>query len=346
MSAMSEPGTCTEREITEPVALCAPDGRLSPDAIGWARQPLIDGSLPGRWGRRKRWDFWSVTGPDLACNITVADVDYLGLVDVWFRDLRDGAEATKVAVRPFGAPAELAPVAGRSSVVHRGRLFVSIVDDPEGTELQVRFATKQGPFALDVVVHRPAEHESLTVVIPWSDTRYQLTTKDVSRPATGIVRWGDRTFRLNDDGRSHGTLDLGRGRWPYRTTWNWGAAAGRVGERRVGLQLGGKWTDGTGMTENALVVDGRLSKLSEELVWEYDTSDWLRPWRVRTPRSERLDLTFTPSFDKAGHLNAGVAASRTDQCFGTYSGRIVPDDGAALEVQDLFGWAEECTWRW
>ena len=100
------------------------------------------------------------------------------------------------------------------------------------------------------------------------------------------------------------------------------------------------------MTENALVVDGRLSKLSEELVWEYDTADWLRPWRVRTPQSDRVDLTFAPSFDKVGRLNAGIAASRTDQCFGTWSGRIVPDDGGALTVQDLFGWAEECTWRW
>jgi hypothetical protein len=336
----------SERELTAPVALCTADGGLAPDAVGWARQPLIDCELPGRWGRRKRWDFWNLLGPSFACNITCADVDYLGLVDVWFRDRRSGAELSKGAPRPFGSRVALAPRAGESAIVHRGKLFVSIVDEPEGTELIVRCDTDRGPFDLEVVVRTPEGHESLTVVIPWSDRRYQCTTKDLARPATGRVRWGEHVHELRDDGRSWGTLDFGRGRWPYRTTWNWGAGMGLVDGRRVGIQVGGKWTDGTGMTENSLVVDGRLSKVSEDLVWEYDPADWLRPWHVRTPRSDRVALVFTPEFDKRGRLNAGVASSRTDQCFGSWSGRVVTDEGEAITVEGLQGWAEECTWRW
>lgn len=343
---VGEAGACTERELLEPVALCRPDGTISPDAIGWGRQPLIDCGLPGRWGRRKRWDFWNLLGPTFACNITCADVDYLGLVDVWFRDLRSGRELTKVVPRPIGRRVDLAPRAGESAVAHSGALSLSIVDDPDGTRMRIRTTVDKVPFELDVVVTRPEGHESLTVVIPWSERRYQCTTKDVARPAVGTIRWGDHRFELADDGRSWGTLDYGRGRWPYRTTWNWGAGAGMVGDRRVGIQVGGKWTDGTGMTENSLVVDGRLSKLSEDLVWEYDPGDWLRPWHVSTRASDRLALVFTPDFDKRGRLQAGVAASRTDQCFGRWSGRIVPDDGPPILVADLQGWAEECSWRW
>ena len=335
-----------ERELAAPVALCTVDGGLAPGAVGWARQPLIDCELPGRWGRRKRWDFWNLLGPSFACNITCADVDYLGLVDVWFRDRRSGAQLSKVAPRPFGSRVALAPRAGESAIVHRGKLFVSIVDEPEGTELIVRCDTDRGPFDLEVVVRKPEGHESLTVVIPWSDRRYQCTTKDLARPATGRIRWGEHVHELRDDGYSWGTLDFGRGRWPYRTTWNWGAGMGLVDGRRVGIQVGGKWTDGTGMTENSLVVDGRLSKVSEDLVWEYDPSDWLRPWHVRTPRSDRVALVFTPEFDKRGRLHAGVASSRTDQCFGSWSGRVVTDEGEAIAVDGLQGWAEECTWRW
>lgn len=342
----SSPGVCTERELTEPVTLCRADGRLDPDAVGWARRPLIDCTLPGPWGRRKRWDFWAITGPGLAMNVTEAAVDYLGLADVWFRDHATGDVATSTAPRPFDRGAPLAPRAGDAAIDrHRGRLTVRIVDEPEGTDLVVAFPTKRGPFRAEVHVARPADHESLTVVIPWSDRRFQCTTKDVARPATGTVTWGGRSWSL-DDGTSWGCLDFGRGVWPYRTTWNWGAGAGLVAGRRIGLQLGGKWTDGTGMTENALVVDGRLSKLSEELVWDYDRRDWLRPWRVRTPRSDRLDVTLVPFHDKVSRLNVGVAASAVDQCFGTWSGRIVPDDGAPIEVDGLAGWAEEATWRW
>src|SRR5690606_30106886 len=190
-----------------------------------------------------------------------------------------------------------------------GRLRLRIADDPDATTLALSFSTKRGRFDAEVRVLRPEGHEPLTVVIPWSDKRFQCTTKDVARPAEGWINWGTRSYELAADGSSWGCLDFGRGKWPYRTTWNWGAGAGIVHGRTIGLQVGGKWTDGTGMTENALVVDGRLSKLSEELIWEYDRGDWLAPWHIRTPESDRLDLTFTPIHDKVGRLNAGFAES-------------------------------------
>jgi hypothetical protein len=114
----------------------------------------------------------------------------------------------------------------------------------------------------------------------------------------------------------------------------------------VGLQLGGKWTEGTGFTENALCVDGRLTKVSEELVWTYDPGDWLRPWRIETPASDQVRLTFRPVHDKVSRLELGLASSRVHQCFGTYEGTIPSDGGPAIEVDGLFGWAEEARWRW
>lgn len=336
-----------ERELLEPAVLCRADGTLNADAVGWARRPLLDCTLHRSWGRRKRWDFWALTGPGFAMNLTYADVDYLGLADVWFRDLDAGAQCTATSPAPLARGFALQPRAGEADVDHGGRrLQLRIVDEADATRIVVRFPTDGGPFAADVVVTRPPGHESLTVVIPWSARRFQCTTKDVGRPAEGRITWGDRAYELGADGSSWGCLDFGRGKWPYRTTWNWGAAAGVAGRRRVGLQLGGRWTDGTGMTENALVVDGLLSKLSEDLEWTYDRDDWLAPWRVRTPSSDRLDVTFTPVHDKVSRLQAGIAASAVDQCFGTYAGRIVPDHGGPLEIADLFGWAEEATWRW
>jgi len=118
------------------------------------------------------------------------------------------------------------------------------------------------------------------------------------------------------------------------------------GGRTVGLQLGGKWTAGTGMTENALCVDGRLSKLSEELVWDYDRDDWMRPWRITTPASSRVDLAFTPIYDKRSRLALGIASSQVHQCFGLYSGTVVTEGDQLVTIENLFGWAEEARWRW
>jgi len=229
---------------------------------------------------------------------------------------------------------------GASSMSFDGRgLRLAMVEEAAGTRLTASFAG----FDCDVLFARPDGHESLSVVIPWSDRRFQCTTKDNTRPATGAVRWDGDEWAF--DG-AYACLDFGRGKWPYRTLWNWGSASGAPGGRTLGLQLGGKWTAGTGMTENALCVDGRLSKLSEELVWEYDRTDWMRPWRVSTPISSRVDLTFTPLYDKRSRLQLGVAESEVHQCFGRYTGTVVADDGETIGVDGLFGWAEEARWRW
>ena len=57
----------------------------------------------------------------------------------------------------------------------------------------------------------------------------------------------------------------------------------RDGASVLGLQLGGKWTVGTGFTENGVLLDGVLTKLGSELVWDYDWDEPLAPWRITDP---------------------------------------------------------------
>lgn len=141
---------------------------------------------------------------------------------------------------------------------------------------------------------------------------------------------------------------MGRGRWPYRTRWNGGGGAGRAGEDGpvVGLQLGGRWTEGTGFTENGVLVDGRLSKLGSELRWDYDWEHPLRPWRVEDPE-RRLRLQLAPRYDKHSRIELGVLGRETYQVFGTWSGSFRPDDGGEpIVFEGLQGFAEESRSRW
>lgn len=125
--------------------------------------------------------------------------------------------------------------------------------------------------------------------------------------------------------------------------WNWGAGSGRTDGRVVGLQVGGKWTDGTGATENALLVDGHLTKISVELDWRYDEDAWLAPWRVT---GEGVDLTFAPFHLKRSVIDLKVFASRTHQCFGHWAGRVRDDAGDWVRLEGLVGWAEDVRNRW
>ncbi|MDL9978880.1 DUF2804 domain-containing protein [Microbacterium candidum] len=205
-----------------------------------------------------------------------------------------------------------------------------------GASRTTRLRAEIADASFDITVTRPAGHECLAVVVPWSDTRYQYTVKDVALPASGTVTV-DGTVH---DVTGWATLDHGRGRWPYDVSWNWGAGAGISDGRTIGIQVGGQWTDGTGSTENGIVIDGRLHKIHDELRWTYDIANWRKPWRIS---GGGLDASFTPFYDKRSATNLGVVSSRTDQCFGVWSGRFEP---AGVEFDGIEGFAEDVHNRW
>lgn len=340
-----------EHEITEPVDLCLPGGRrLAPAARGWSRRPLHTANLRGRRFRTKRWDYWAVLSDDVALAVTYGDVGYLGVATMWWVDLRSGAEGGREAPAPLGRGMHLPDRPGSAPLRHRSRrLDLDLVDDDEGTTLQARWDEGDGrPGALDVRVELPPGHESLNVVIPWSDTLFQYTSKHQARPAHGTLRVGDDVHRLGEEGSpAWGVLDVGRGRWPYATRWNWGGGAGTAtdGATTVGLQFGGKWTEGTGHTENGVVVDGHLTKIGEELEWDYDWDAPLRPWRVRHPDGS-LEVTLTPRHDRHTKVQALVLATEVHQVFGAWTGHVTTDDGTQVRVEGIPGFAEESRSRW
>ena len=344
---MDDPGRCTERELTEPVDLCTPNGALHAAAVGWSRTPLHRCNLSAHPLRKKRWDYWCVTSATHLLSLTYTDLDYVGLASAWVLvyETRRVVEAQALVplARGFAQPERVA--GGDIRFEHRS-LSLAIREEPDATRLEVAFAGSGVPVVADVRVAKPAGHESLSVVVPWSATRFQYTSKHNTRPATGAVAIGGERLAFGAHNGAFGCLDYGRGLWPYRSVWNWASASGTVGARRVGLNLGGRWTDGTGSTENGLCLDGRLHKLSEDLAWEYDRADWMAPWRIRTPRSKRVDLAFRPFFHKPSRVELGVVGSELHVCFGRFEGTVVGDDGAPVEVADLVGWAEEHRARW
>ena len=341
-----------ETELTARVSLTGPDGRLNPDAVGWARTALVDTSGIGghrSFGRNKRWEYWNVTTPSHILAVTVSSLDYAAVHEVWVLDRRSrvgwGTARTVLPARAVTLPLSLGdgPVRARA----RG-LAVAIDEVAGGTRLRARAEDarcddgRHGPLSFDVVVTRPDGHECLAVVVPWSERRFQYTVKDVALPATGSVTVDGTTYEI-PAGESWAVLDHGRGRWPYDVRWNWGAGSGRSNGRTIGVQVGGRWTDGTGSTENGLLVDGRMHKISDELVWEYEPSDYLAPWRIH---GGALDLAFEPFHDKVTRTSLGVLSGSTDQCFGHYRGTFTTADGERIAFDGILGWAEDVHNRW
>lgn len=340
--------TTHEIELSEPVDLCTADGSaLNPGARGWSRRPLHRANLDGCFGINKRWDYWAVLAGDLVISAVYSDIDHFGLADVYWADLISGETGGKAILMPADA-VSLPEVPGTAPLlVDRDGLDLSLADDDRGTRLRAAWTEPDGrPARLDVLVELPAGHESLNVVIPWDDHLFNFTSKHQARPAIGELVVGDHRWAIDDCGSgAWGVLDVGRGRWPHEISWNWGGGAGRVGEHVVGLQFGAKWTEGSGFTENGLIVDGRLSKIGRELDWDYEWDEPMRPWRI-VDAGGQLDVVMTPRFDKHSHVDGGEFGSETHQVLGTWSGRLRTDDGLELTFDGLQGFAEEARQRW
>jgi hypothetical protein len=325
------------REVTEPVALCTSDGRVEPAAVGWSRQPLQRCVIPGHWGRRKRWHHWAVTTREHLVTITFADLDYLGLAAVYFLDFASGRETEKVAVRPLGWGVPLPDDGAGGEVRVRGMgLELTLAGRGGHTELRARARGLE----VDLRVTTPPGHESLNVVVPFPGSAgraFQMTSKQSALPAEGEVRALGRSFAFGAHNQAFAHLDFGRGVWPRRTIWNWAAGSGLSGGHTIGLNFGARWTDGSGVTENGVIIDGRLTKLGEVAI-RYDRRATDRPWRLG---AEDVDLTFTPFGGRRLRLELGLAAARLDLRWGRYAGRVL-----GHELESVVGWAEEFRGRW
>src|SRR5262249_30070863 len=150
------------------------------------------------------------------------------IADVYWNDLATGerggwgtavrgAEGFALPENPGTAPL----------TIDHGGLELAFTDDAHATRLYASWKERDGRVGhLDVHVALPEGHESLNVVIPWSDDTFNFTSKHQARPATGELRVGDRVWNVGDDGDAWGVLDVGRGRWPSQIVWNWGGGAG------------------------------------------------------------------------------------------------------------------------
>ncbi len=337
--------TLSRTELTNEVLLCDDRGRLNAQAVGWSRRPLHACNLLGRFPRKKKWDYWCITGDRFLFSATIAHIDYLSLGAAYFLeyDTKRFAEQAAVKVLPR-SPVMPETVEGAIRFEHgRTRLAFDCIGSRLGMSVESGSFGGQ-PLDVSLTIARPAGHESLNVVIPWSSDRFQFTSKQHCLPTEGTVRWGSEVFTFSP-GSAFACLDFGRGVWPYRTTWNWAAFSGHCGSDIVGLNMGAKWTDNTGANENGILVNGRLHKLFDDITFEYDDRDFMKPWRMTSESSGAVQLTFTPFYDRVEDTNLFFIRSRVHQMFGHYHGTLRVDD-RMIPVDGVLGWAEEHRARW
>jgi len=293
--------------------------------------------------RLKEWQHVAIAGADVMMGLALVDAHYLGNSWCWVADRGTGTfveharETAATAVRTartlwddgcsFRAGGYEARIDNRLS---QGRHHV-----------EVRIAARGGRPAIEAVLDLDADlarMQPLELVEPVAPERPLYTHKSAS-PVSGFLRVGDRRYEL-DPARDAALLDVQKTYYPYRTFWKWATFAGRAADGRlVGLNLCQNLiADDEAFNENVLWDGGRMTPLAAAR-FEFDPADTMKPWRMRTTDG-KVDLVFTPTGRRVGHINAGILLSDYQLGYGTFAGTLVLDDGSRFEVPGFPGVVE------
>ena len=335
-----------EREIYKPVELCDAKGQLNPEAIGFARKPLITSNLKGNFMRKKKWNYWCVFGEEILFSATISHLDYATVCFVYFLNYETQRFYEKTVVLPFSRKRIVADNVLETCKFKHPDMTIEFLFDQGLTRITVQihdFDSEELSAKLDI--KHPQNHESLNVVIPWNRQTFQFTGKHLCLPVTGTVNIGSQRYHF-DPIESFAVLDTGRGVWPRESSWNWAMASQRSLGKTIGLNFGGKWTDGTGMTENAFFVDGKMQKIHEDVVFQYDNTNYKAPWQISTKFSDDVNLKFTPFFERVSKSDMKLLKSEVHQLFGYYNGYVRSEDGQKLKITQLLGSIEEHYVKW
>ncbi len=343
-------------EITRPVDLCLPSGALNPAATGWTRTPLHRtnlhpaplGSRAATWSRTRRREHWTIVTDSHLIALTVNSHNYAAQHQVWVYDRQLGAatdggdEAVtdtvieQNAIVPLARQVEFPETSGSGPVRALTR-DLAIAVDPEGAVTRLRAKTPR----VRLELHVETGGESLGVVIPWTDRLFQYISKSAALPVTGRLQIDEEDIDIGEFALA--SFDNGRGRWPYATNYTSASGSGWVDGVRTGLHLGGGWSEGTGASENALITDGVVHYLPQDVTWDYDTECPIRPWLIE---GDGLWAELTPWHHGTSSTNLGIVATTTTQVCGVWHGWVQDDDGQRHSLDGIVGWAEQTSNRW
>ena len=96
------------------------------------------------------------------------------------------------------------------------------------------------------------------------------------------------------------------------------------------------------------MYDGKIHKLEEvrfEIPMKDGKEDYLAPWTF-TSNDRRFEMRFEPIMDRSARTDLRIICSDQHQVFGRFSGTVVLDDGRALRIDQLTGFAEKVRNKW
>lgn len=309
-----------------------------------------------RYFAQKQFQFVTVSGKhwvegqakDWLLAVAIADVRYVnsGFVYLFQQDQQVFAQGI---LRPLqlGCRMSLSSQQGAASL-KAGRRRWQL--EPQPTQWLVEIDC--GPLQASLVLHLadPAlssdnsattkQQPPLALCAPTGYQGFTYTEKNNALAVSGQLSFAGQALDLR---LARAGYDFSAGYMRRQTNWRWSSINTLLQQRPFGLNLAAGVNE-TGLTENALWLDGHIQHLSPAH-FQFDRYQPDSCWQISTLCGE-LSLQFQPLFCRQEKIQTGLLASNFRQYVGYYQGYIRLADGQQLALAQCLGLAEDHYAKW
>jgi hypothetical protein len=332
-------------EMSAPLSALDDLGR--PVNFGWARAPVFqyNASLIRRGAAGiTESDRYIIFSSTHLLIFEVLDGGYLGYIGISIISLKDKNRSTQYYIIPFSMGSfELPGSSETGSIrIQQKKSIVDFIVMDGGARILKIDIPKFGHHRHlrgEVVLSPPPGAESMVTHMPWrrGQKAFCLSRRSPWYVAEGVMQFGTAELVFTR-GNAWGIFDWNRGVRPRSDLRYWASACGQSGDMQVGFNVGYGSADASMGTENAFFVNGKLHKL-DQVTFHISPSSWLLPWRF-TSNDNRLEMTFNPHQERFEHNRMFFHSLKRRQVIGSFSGKVVLDDGGELLFKDITGVAE------
>ena len=336
-----------ENEITERQPVMDTYGQ--PINFGWARTPLFDYNPPFIGGTKRskitEVDRYIVFSATHMVVFEIMDGGYLGHIGVSVFSVKDHSRSTHSIDRLFSYGRFNLPLNSESGFIkmREKKTALDFVVMPSGARIikidYPRFGRHRRLRGELVLTRAFPDAQSIAAVSRWRRERYAFRYLRCSPwfIAEGVIQLGFTEIYFSQD-NAWAIYDWKRETRPKRDVRYWAAACGIADGKLIGFNIGYGSADSSAGTENAFFLDGVIHKL-DQVTFHIPPADWLDEWKF-TSNDKRLEMTFTPFQQRTEYRSLLFHSVKCNQVCGTFSGRVILDDGSALAFWDITGFAE------
>lgn len=324
------------KELKKKNSICSKDGKVNQECIGWGKKVFSNCNIDRGYFRKKIWNHCMWMNKDFVCALAIVKLDYAGLIFIDFYDLKENKTIHKSITIPLCNGIILHNSIGSYAHFQNKEMYLNIIRINDKLHAMIKWGE------IDIDANIFLEKESLNVLVPWSEKKFHYTSKQFPLKCSGYINVGDKDyekFELND---SISFIDYGRGIWEREKYWYWLTCGFENEDNKVGLNLGAKWTDNTGVNENGIKIDETLYKLYCDVDFKkIDENNW----SIKSINCEDIDLIFNIFTVNDKINNKLIIKSSLKQHIGYLSGTIKVDY-KEIEFKEVLCWLEDHYAKW